>query len=362
MDDEKPSYLGFSAFPGIGPLRFKLLLDYFGSAKAAWEAPKSELVKIGLGVSLSEQFARFRATFNLRGYEERLKALSIAVITLTDERYPKLLREIPNPPFLLYLKGKKIKNWDLERSIAVVGTRQITNYGKEVTRRLVTELVDYGITIVSGLALGIDAAAHEAAIESSGKTIAVLGCGVDCCNPRSNQHLYDRIVAGFGMVISEFPLSLQAAKGLFPARNRMISGLSLGTVVIEGAEDSGALITASYAAEQGREVFAVPGPITSPYSRAPTKLLKQGAKLVTSASDILEELKIANQPINKLRITKKGDNEEEQRIIDLLGREPMGADVIIRLLQWETAKVMSTLSILEIKSIVKNEGGVYILI
>ena len=211
------------------------------------------------------------------------------MIGLDDSRYPRLLREIPDPPEFLYVLGTGSKI-NLEKTIAVVGTRNVTPYGVAVTRKLVTDLVARGFTIVSGLANGVDTVAHRTAIDAGGKTIAVLGSGIDNITPPSNAKLYWEIVNGHGAVISEFPGKILTEKKRFVTRNRIISGLSLGIVVIEGTDHSGTLITAKYAAEQGREVFAVPGPVTSKYSRASSILLKNGAKLVESASDILEEL------------------------------------------------------------------------
>lgn len=213
----------------------------------------------------------------------------IYTLQLTDSKYPGLLKEIPDPPVVLYVRGRGEKI-HLARTIAVVGTRRITDYGRTVTQKLVRDLVGKGYTIVSGMALGVDAVAHHEAIKAGGKTIAVLGCGIDIIYPSSNTDLYWDIVRGHGAVVSEFPPGVRPDKKRFVTRNRIISGLSLGVVVIEGAEHSGTLITAKYAAEQGREVFAVPGPITSPYSRAAAILLKNGAKLVESADDIIEEL------------------------------------------------------------------------
>lgn len=280
MDQEKTYWVAFSVFPGIGPVRFRLLLDRFGSAKAAWAAP------------LSEKFIHFRKTFDIEEYLERLAKLHVSVLTLNDPKYPRLLKEISDPPFLLYIRGVNTgEPINLQKTIAVVGTRNITRYGVEVTQKIVKDLVAAGFTIVSGLAYGVDAVAHQTAIDCGGKTIAVLGCGIDIIHPPSNARLYREISeGGFGAVISEMPLGLRPNKGLFVARNRIVSGLSLGVVVTEGAEDSGTLITARHAADQGREVFAVPGPITSLMSRGPARLLKNGAKLVESAEDIIEEL------------------------------------------------------------------------
>jgi len=211
------------------------------------------------------------------------------MIGLGDNRYPRLLKEIPDPPECLYVLGSGSKI-NLNKTIAVVGTRNVTLYGREITKKLVMELVAHGFTIVSGLALGVDTVAHETAIDAGGKTIAVLGCGIDIIAPPSNARLYWDIVGGHGAIVSEIPPGIRTDKKRFVTRNRIISGLSLGVVVIEGTDHSGTLITAKYAAEQGREVFAVPGPVTSKYSRASSILLKNGAKLVESASDILEEL------------------------------------------------------------------------
>lgn len=210
-------------------------------------------------------------------------------VTVSDPKYPRLLKEIPDPPKILYVRGVGSKI-NLEKTIAVVGTRNITAYGMQMTKKIVTGLVRQGFTIVSGLAYGVDAVAHEAALDAGGKTIAVLGCGIDIIAPKANTEIYWRIAKGGGAIVSEMPLGVLPDKKRFVTRNRIISGLSLGVVVIEGAQKSGTLITARYAAEQGREVFAVPGPVTSVYSAASSYLLKNGAKLVESASDIIEEL------------------------------------------------------------------------
>ncbi|MBI5620035.1 DNA-protecting protein DprA [Candidatus Gottesmanbacteria bacterium] len=252
MDEETAYWVGFSVFPGIGPVRFKLLLNYFGSAKNAWLAPAETLKNIHLGDKLTDQFVDFRKKFDVDDYIVQLEKLHVSVLTLTEPKYPTLLKQIPDAPFLLYIKGHKNKEpIDLARTIAVVGTRQVTHYGVDVTQRIVEGLVAYGFTIVSGLAYGVDAVAHQTAIDSGGKTIAVLGCGIDIIAPPSNARLYHQIAEeGVGAIVSEMPLGLRPNNGLFPARNRIISGLSLGVVVTEGADDSGALITARNAAEQ----------------------------------------------------------------------------------------------------------------
>ena len=355
--DERSYWIGFSVFPGIGPVRFRLLLEYFGSAKAAWLASESELAAIKLSEKIRIEFIRFRKTFDIESYCKRLEELHVGTLTLYDKKYPALLSQISDAPFLLYVKGSKTKiPIDLSKTIGIVGTRHVTSYGTEVTKNLVAELVLHGFTIVSGLAYGVDAIAHEAAMKNNGNTIAVLGCGIDIVAPSSNANLYTQIATGGGAIVSEMPLGLRPSKGLFPARNRIISGLSLGIVVTEGADDSGALITARFAAEQGREVFAVPGPITSPYSRGPAKLLKNGAKLVESASDILDELGIAQTAKVEAKSTILGETKEEQKIIDVLQKERMHIDTLVHRTNLTIVEVAATLTVLEMRNVVKDFG------
>ncbi len=361
MDEEKKYWIAFSVFPGVGPVRFKLLLNYFGSAKAAWNASIETLKKIKLGEKLTDQFDEFRKTFNIETYLTQLTNLQVSVLTLIDPKYPKLLQQIPDAPFILYVKGKKGKEpLNLDRTIGVVGTRKITHYGEEVTRRLVADLVSYGFTIVSGMAYGVDAVSHQTALDCGGKTIAVLGCGIDIIAPPSNARLYRDIAeGGHGAIVSEMPLGLRPNKGLFPVRNRIIAGLSLGVVVTEGADDSGALITARNAGEQGREVFAVPGPITSPYSRGPAKLLKSGAKLVENVEDILEELNLSNlnHGSSSTRKHPTGETEEEQKILACLSDRRGHIDEIVRETHLTMSEVAATLTIFEIRGVVKDYGG-----
>jgi DNA processing protein len=292
MPNDLCYWLGLSAYPGIGPVRFRLLRNYFGTVKQIWSASVPDLLNLGLGEKLTYSFDSFRTTFNILAYQKKLHEDHIGVVIIDDPRYPKLLKEINDPPFLLYVKGKKTETpINMEKTIAIVGARKATAYGIDTTKQLVTDLVRAGYTIVSGMAYGIDAVAHETAISCGGKTIAVLGCGVDIIAPLRNAHIYRKLAyEGCGAIISEMPVGLRPEKGLFVARNRIISGLSKGVVVIEGDRHSGTFITASDAALQGRDVFAVPGPITSATSRGPSALLKNGAILVESAHDILEHV------------------------------------------------------------------------
>src|SRR3989344_2172040 len=274
--EERNYWLGFSSFPGIGPAKLKKLLDIFGSAKDAWEAAMPRLAKL-IGEEVANKFDNFRSKFSIENYVGQLIRKDVVFLISTDKEYPELLKKIKNPPFVLYCRGnveilRSSQNDNVGR-IAVVGTRRTTQYGREVTKLLTQELVENGFTIVSGLALGVDAISHMTALENNGKTIAVLGCGVDCCTPAENSSLYNSILKNGNCIVSEFPMGMKPTQWSFPARNRIIAGLSLGVLVTEGAEDSGSLITAEYARKFGRPVFAVPGPITSSMSKGPYKLI-----------------------------------------------------------------------------------------
>jgi DNA processing protein len=339
---ERDYYLGFSTISGIGPAKFRKLLEEFKTAKAAWKAKKPD--------------------FSIENYLKKLKGKNVWFMTLRDKEYPELLKEIKNPPFVLYGKGQVPDDTWFKHSIGVVGARKTTQYGREVTKLLTSELALNGLTIVSGLALGVDAVSHMTALENNGKTIAVLGCGVDCCNPGENQSIYDDILKSNNCIVSEFPLGMKPTLWSFPARNRIIAGLSQAVLVTEGAEDSGSLITAGFALKFGRKVFAVPGPITSQMSKGPYALIQKGAKLVTGAKDIISELGISNSqfPIsNKSKITnRKGDTEEENLILKLLQDEPLHFDELVRRTKFTSSKLNSILSLLEIKGMIRSlENG-----
>ncbi len=409
MLEERFYWLGFSAFPAIGPARFKKLLAEFGTAKNAWEAARRPLARL-IGEETAEKLEEFKNKFSIEGYIKKLKEKNVWFVTLEDEEYPELLKEIKNPPFVLYWRGNievltdyarqprvsddaRLQNSEnqplnsaslskirhqpeaqpnfnssesgLPRStIAVVGARKTTEYGREVTKLLTTELVLNGFTIVSGLALGVDAISHMTALENGGKTIAVLGCGVDCCNPGENLSIYNSILEKGSCIVSEFPLGMKPTLWTFPARNRIIAGLSEAVLVTEGAQDSGSLITANFALKFNRKVFAVPGPITSSMSKGPYKLIQKGAKLVTDAKDIFEELKITNSKLqspNKSQSTKfKTANKEEQKILDLLRNEALHFDEIVRKTKFSSSKLSSLLSLMEIKGLIKSlDGGMF---
>ena len=357
---EREACIGFSLMRGIGPLRFKLLSDYFGSALAAWQASEEKLRATGLGNKLTSAFIAFRQEFSAANFFEALARKQITLITRVDEDYPQPLAQIPDPPLVLYIKGSLPQKF--ERMLGVVGTRKPTSYGREITVKLVSELVGSGIIVVSGLARGIDSVAHRTTLGNGGVTIAVLGCGVDIVYPPEHKSLYTEIIEKGGAIISEVPPGQLVARGLFPARNRIISGLARGVLVTEGAEDSGSLITARLAAEQGRDVFAVPGPINSYLSAGPVKLLKQGAKLVTSAADILEELDLpVHTQSNK--ISHQDLSLEAQKILAALENGIATFDAIVVETQLQTTEVSSMLTMMELQGILKSTGdGKYALL
>ena len=360
MDEECRYFIGFSVFPGIGPVRFQLLLSYFGSAAAAWHANSESLASIHLPPALCASFIEFRKTFSIDAYIKQLEKEHVIPIPLTHPHYPKLLHEISDAPFVLYVKGKTTAPIDMHRTIAIVGTRRATSYGRDVTKTLVRDFVAAGCTIVSGMAYGIDAVAHETAIDCNGKTVVVLGCGVDVCAPAENRHIYNAVATGgYGAIVSEMPLGLRPSKGLFPARNRIISGLSRAVIVVEGAEDSGALITARYAAEQGRDVFAVPGAITSPMSRAPAKLIRDGAQMIESADDVLSSLGLANpqRSDNNKNTRVVAGGGQEQKILAVLTQESLHIDALIEVTGLTVSEVTASITVLELEGRVKDIGG-----
>ncbi len=356
METTLPYYLGFSHFVGIGPMRFKALLEYFNSVKRAYWAQKEEISKV-IGSKLAEEFVRFRQDFDAEKKKSELKQKGIRALTQDDHSYPEKLKNLADPPICLYIKGKDV--FPTDKLFAVVGTRKPTAYGQQMARKFASEIAGFGLIIVSGMAIGIDTVAHQAALEAGGRTVAVLGCGVDIVYPQINHRLYEMIVDSGGWVISEFPPGRTVVKGLFIARNRIISGLSLGVLVVEGAKDSGALITARYAAEQGRDVFALPSPITSPMAEAPNFLLKQGAKLATSADDIIEELGMQIKRRNKQDI-ELNLKDEEKIIFEILINAPLTADEIVFKTEKSVGEVLNLLTNLELKGVIeKNSEGRY---
>lgn len=280
----------------------------------------------------------------------------IKKINIEDTNYPKILKEIHDPPSCLYIRGSFAKSDEI--AVGIVGTRTYTSYGKQVTENIVSDLIQAGVAIISGLAIGIDTFAHKSAIESGGRTIAVLGSAMDekSFYPSCNKRLAHKIVQN-GAVISEYAPGTKSERWFFPQRNRIISGLSLGVLVVEAPEKSGALITATQALEQNREVFAIPGSIYSKNSVGTNKLIQMGAKLVTNANDILEELNLPLLEENKKEF--KPENKEQEILLNILIKEPTHIDAITKKSNLKAGIVSSTLIILELKGAVKNTGGGY---
>ncbi|MCL4541072.1 MAG: DNA-processing protein DprA [Chloroflexi bacterium] len=349
--------MALSMVPGLGPVRFGRLLAAFSTAAAAWEASSADLRAAGLDARTLQALLAFRHTIHPETKLRKILRDDVTIITLQNPSYPALLREIATPPPVLYLRGELHPSDD--RAIAVVGTRNITTYGRAATEMIVSNLVASGYTIVSGLARGTDSVAHRSALESGGRTIAVLGSGVNIIYPAENRSLAQAVQRS-GALLSEYPPDVKPERDNFPARNRLIAGLTLGTLVIEAGEVSGALITARMALEQNREVFAVPGNINAPMSIGTNTLIKQAsAKLVTCAADILEEIEpTATQHVAQRSLAELlPENALEEQILTLLAAQPLHIDELSRASGLPIAEISSTLTVLELKGIVRSIGG-----
>jgi len=347
-------WVGFSKVQGIGSARMRALLDYFGDLETAWGAAAHDLQQAGIDRRSLAHLLKARQELDLGAELERLERARVHVVTWNDPAYPANLRHVYNAPALLYLRGE-IEPRD-EFAVAVVGTRQASMYGKEAARMLGVGLARAGVTVVSGMARGIDTVAQHACLEAGGRSIAVLGCGVDVVYPRENARLAAEIVEK-GALVSEYPLGTQPEAGNFPPRNRIISGLSLGTVVVEAGLSSGALITADFAAEQGRDVFAVPGPIFARGSQGPNRLIQQGAKLVGGVAEVLEELNLTMVSEQALARTVVPDNQTEALLLAHLSAEPVHVDELGQVVRLPIAEVSSTLALMELKGMVRQVGG-----
>lgn len=350
-------WVGFNLVPGIGPIKFKQLLGHFGDAGRAWEAEPRELKSAGLDERAIESLLAMRQKISLDQELAKITRAGVKTITWDNADYPPRLRTIHDPPPLFYLQGEILPQD--EWAVAVVGTRSPRPYGKQMAEEIASDLARSGITVVSGLARGIDSLAHRAALDAGGRTIAVLGSGMDIIYPEEHKPLTQAILKQ-GAILSEYPLGTPPVAENFPRRNRVISGLALGTVIVEAGEDSGALITADYALEQGRELFAVPGNVTSPKSRGTNKLLQEGgAKLIFSAADILEELNLTMIQEQRQVAAVLPENETEALVLNTLSAEPMHVDEIGRQTHLPIATVSGTLSLLELKGLVRQVGGMH---
>ncbi len=353
---ETAYWVALKQVPHVGPSRFRRLLEQFGSIAAAWEAPERKL-RAAVDERAVSELITLRNSVDVAALWDHTTRHGIRVTCWTDDDYPYLLREVPAPPPILYYRGQLA---EVDRTaVAIVGTRRATAYGREMAHRIAFELATAGVTIVSGLALGIDGVAHRAALEAGGRTLAVLGSGIDVVYPGSHRDLAGRI-ANQGAVMTDYPLGTQPDRFNFPPRNRIISGLSLGVVVVEAPERSGALLTVSFAAEQSRDAFAVPGPVHAPASAGCLRILREGATLVRSADDILEDLHIL-QPDAAAAPAQQTlpMSEHDRRFLAVLTTQPQHIDDISAQLSLSPAEVSAQLMMLELVGAIKSLGSGY---
>lgn len=349
-------WIGLSMVQEIGPVTGRKLLAALGSPENIFKAGAHDLLSVnGISRERVENIRKFSQWDEVEKYVGVIERKGISVVPYQDDRYPEALKNLEDAPLVLYMKGEY--QTDDRFAIGVVGSRRHTPYGESVTQRLAGELSAAGFTVVSGLARGIDTLSHKSALAAGGRTIAVLGSGLDVCYPPENRGLTERI-ASSGCVISEFLPGTMPNKENFPRRNRLISGLSLGILVVEATDNSGSLITAGYALEQNKEVFAVPGNITSGNSEGTNKLIKQGAKIVLKTDDIIEELAPALKGYIRTELKERVQLEgEENRLCAMLSREPKHVDLISRESGMSVTQLLNLLLSLELKGIVKQASG-----
>ncbi len=354
MDQKVKFWVGFNLVNGVGPRRLEALLDHFEDIEAAWNGRASELAAAGLGKKLARKIIRLRGQVDLDRIWEQIQEAGIRVVTWQAPDYPGRLLEIDSPPPVLYVRGAFLEadEW----AVAVVGTRRVTAYGRQVTEKVVRYLARNRISVVSGLARGVDTVAHQTALEMGARTIAVFGCGVDRVYPPENRQLAARIREQ-GALVSDYPVGTPPEAANFPPRNRIISGLSMAVVIVEAGEKSGALITARFAADQGREVFAVPGSIFGPQSLGTNSLIRKGAVPLLEPGDILDTLNL--QQIDHFRQAKRllPGNETEQALYGQLGNEPVHVDALCQAIDGSIEEVVAALTMMELKGLVRQVGG-----
>ena len=351
---QKPYWIGINLVKGIGAVRLRGLLDFFGDAKTAWEANSADLRAAGLSPAIVKRFIHTRENVNLQKVWDDIAAKNIRVMNWEDADYPARLREIAQPPPILYLRGEILEEdaW----AVAIVGTRRVTAYGRQVTEEVAAFLAQKGITIVSGLARGVDGIAHQAALKAGGRTIAVLGSGVNRIYPPEHRNLAQSIEKS-GAVISDYAPDTPPEGSNFPPRNRIISGLSMATIIIEAGQTSGALITANFALEQGREIFALPGNIYAPQSKGPNKLIQKGAHPLLQPRDILEVLDLTRITQHKSAQQTLPTDATEIQLLSSLSHEPSHIDEIRAKTGLAVEKVSSTLVMMELKGMVRHVGN-----
>lgn len=353
--NERKYWLGFSLVPGIGPKRLLALVRALGNLRSIWEAGETRLRAAGLDSESTANLLKARDTLDLDAEMAKVERVGATLLTPEDERYPALLKNVDAPPLALYVRGALTPGDDL--ALGVVGTRKASPYGRDAAAFFARSLARQGVTIISGLAHGIDTVAHRGALEAGGRTIAVLGCGIDRVYPLDNAELA-RQITQHGALISEFPVGSKPEAHHFPRRNRIISGLSLGVLIVEAPEESGAMITAALAADQGRDVFAVPGSIFNAGSSGTNRLIQQGAKLVVTVEDILDELNIAHGKVEARALTKQiaPTGENEAPLLKHLGADPLPVDDLVRQTGMSAAEVLSALTMLQLQGYIEDDG------
>ncbi len=352
--NDKRYWIGFNLVKGIGAVRMRALLAYFDSLGDAWNAPAEQLQEAGLSPRLAESAVNLRAKVDLEKIWNQIHKQGISVLTWDDELYPPRLKEIEQPPPVLYARGEI--TLDDHYAVAIVGTRRVTPYGRQIAEDLAAFLAGQGITVVSGLARGVDAVAHSAALKAGGRTIAVLGSGVDKIYPPEHLQIAEKMMKQ-GAVVSDYAVGTPPESANFPPRNRIIAGLSMATVVVEAGETSGALITAEFAAEQGREVFAVPGSILAPQSKGANKLIQQGAHPLLSPQDLTQALNLTRTGDFKAARKAIPADALEAQLLAALGAEPVHVDEIRNATGLPIEKVSATLTLMELKGMVRQVGG-----
>ncbi len=354
MSDPRQYWVAFSLVKGIGAVRFQAILNFFGDPQIAWGAPTEALREAGLSDKIIENLVDLRSSIDLDKIWEQLDAQGISILIQTDEKYPRRLRELDQPPPVIYLLGDLLP--EDEWAVAVVGTRRVTAYGRQVAEEIAGTLARNGITVVSGLARGVDSISHQSALDAGGRTIAVLGSGLDRIYPPENRRLADQISTK-GALISDYPPGTPPEASNFPPRNRLISGLSLAVVIVEAGQTSGALITASFAADQGRDVFAVPGNITSPGSKGTNRLIRDGAHPMLNPEQVLETLELTMVAEHRSARVILPTDAVEAQLFEALGREPLHIDEIRTRTAIPIEKVTATLALMELKGMVRQVGG-----
>lgn len=351
---DKKYWIGFNLIKGIGAVRMQALINHFDDLESAWKAAPADLAAAGLSLKLIERIVQARENIDLEKVWARIESQGIKILTWEDAAYPQRLKEIEQPPPVLYIRGDYLPD-DLF-AVAIVGTRRVTAYGRQITEELASYLASNGITVVSGLARGVDAIAHQGALKTGGRTIGVLGSGVDKIYPPEHRQMADRMMEQ-GAIVSDYAPGTPPDASNFPPRNRIISGLSLAVVVVEAGETSGALITAEFAAEQGREVFAVPGSILAPQSKGTNKLIQKGALPLLSINDLMQALNLTRMGDHKAARKILPADQTEARLMNILGAEPLHVDEIRNQTELPIEKVSAALALMELKGMVRQVGG-----